>query len=168
MAAAGTAAEAATVAALANRYLAYLHHAWNPELGRFRNFLSYQRQWLEQQGSEDSHGRSVWALGFVLGIGADSDQQQVAMRLFEPALETLRRFTSPRAWAFAMLSSALLLVQAVVEVAVALHVRRAPVHQHHAALPRPSSSAMRVSSALPLIMVCGQSTGEARTLPSIL
>ena len=49
-----------------NRYLAFLWHALNPEQKRFRNFMSYDRRWLEQVGSEDSHGRALWALGTVV------------------------------------------------------------------------------------------------------
>ena len=54
-------------ASLAPRYLAFLEHAFNVKLGRFRNFLSYERHWTEKAGSEDSHGRALWALGSVLG-----------------------------------------------------------------------------------------------------
>ena len=45
------------------RYLGFLAYALNPEAGRFRNFMSYAREWLEEVGSEDSHGRALWALG---------------------------------------------------------------------------------------------------------
>ncbi len=45
------------------RFAAFIQHAWNPDTRRFRNFMSYDRRWLEPQGSEDSHGRTLWALG---------------------------------------------------------------------------------------------------------
>src|SRR3979411_336586 len=51
----------------ASRYLAFLEHAFNPDKKRFRNFLGYDHRWLEEQGSEDSHGRALWALGTLLG-----------------------------------------------------------------------------------------------------
>ena len=51
---------------LGNRYLAFLWHAFNPEQHRFRNFMSYDRRWLEEVGSEDSHGRALWALGTAI------------------------------------------------------------------------------------------------------
>ncbi len=44
-------------------YLAFLASALNRDTGRFRNFMSHGRQWLEDAGSEDSHGRALWALG---------------------------------------------------------------------------------------------------------
>jgi glycosyltransferase involved in cell wall biosynthesis len=88
---------------LASRYLAFLGHALNPENGRFRNFLSYARTWNEAQGSEDSHGRALWALGTVLGRSKDQALRGAAGRLFEIAVPAVVAFTSPRAWAFALL-----------------------------------------------------------------
>ena len=52
---------------LASRYLAFIWYAFNPETGRFRNFMDYQRHWLEEGGSDDSHGRALWALGHGAG-----------------------------------------------------------------------------------------------------
>ena len=88
---------------LASRYLAFLWHAFNPATGRFRNFLSYERQWLEKEGSEDSHGRSLWALGTVLGRSKLADLRGTAGRLFESALPAILNFGSPRAMAFSAL-----------------------------------------------------------------
>jgi hypothetical protein len=88
---------------LASRYLAFLGHSLNPENGRFRNFLSYARTWNEVQGSEDSHGRALWALGTVLGRSQNQARRGAAGRLFEIALPAVIAFTSPRAWAFALL-----------------------------------------------------------------
>jgi glycosyltransferase involved in cell wall biosynthesis len=88
---------------LASRYLAFLWHAFNPATGRFRNFLSYERQWLESAGSEDSHGRSLWSLGTVLGHSKLADLRGTAGRLFESALPAILNFKSPRAMAFSAL-----------------------------------------------------------------
>ena len=88
---------------LASRYLAFLWHAFNPATGRFRNFLSYERQWLEATGSEDSHGRALWGLGTVLGRSKFADLRGTAGRLFESALPAILRFKSPRAMAFSAL-----------------------------------------------------------------
>jgi glycosyltransferase involved in cell wall biosynthesis len=90
-------------AKLASCYLAFLWHAFNPATGRFRNFLSYERQWLEAEGSEDSHGRALWGLGTVLGRSKSPGLRGTAGRLFESALPAIRTFTSPRAWAFSAL-----------------------------------------------------------------
>lgn len=91
------------VRSLAARYLAFVSHAFNRPLGRFRNFMSHPRIWLEQQGSEDSHGRSLWALGTVVGRSADPGRLSLAGALFHDALPAVAQFSSPRAWAFTLL-----------------------------------------------------------------
>lgn len=92
-----------TTGELASRYLAFLGHALDPASGRFRNFLSYARTWSEVQGSEDCHGRALWALGSVLGRSGDQSLRGAAGHLFEIAIPAVVAFTSPRAWAFALL-----------------------------------------------------------------
>jgi glycosyltransferase involved in cell wall biosynthesis len=82
---------------------AFLHYAFAPETGRFRNFMSFDRRWLEAQGSEDSHGRTLWGLGAIVGRTRQTNLRTWAARLFEQALPALEGFTSPRAWAFAVL-----------------------------------------------------------------
>jgi glycosyltransferase involved in cell wall biosynthesis len=88
--------------ALATRYLAFINYAFNHENGRFRNFMDYQHHWLEDYGSEDSHGRSLWALGTVLGRSDTPALQSMAGWLFEQSLPAILETTSPRAWAFAL------------------------------------------------------------------
>ena len=88
---------------LASRYLAFLWLAFDPTTNRFRNCLGYDRQWQEPEGSEDSHGRAIWGLGTVLGRSKDAGLRGAAGRLFELAVPTAVGFTSPRAWAFALL-----------------------------------------------------------------
>ena len=88
---------------LSRRYLAFLWLAFHSESGRFRNFLGYDRQWLENIGSEDSHGRALWALGSVLGRSQDAGLRGAAGRLFEAAIQAALTFRSPRAWAFSIL-----------------------------------------------------------------
>lgn len=88
---------------LASRYLAFVWYAFNAGNGRFRNFMNYQREWLEESGSEDSHGRSLWALGTVLGRSGFPALRSMAGWLFERALPAILDTTSPRAWAFALI-----------------------------------------------------------------
>jgi hypothetical protein len=85
------------------RYLAFLEHAFNPEKKRFRNFLGYDHRWLEDQGSEDSHGRALWALGTLLARSANRGLRGAAGRLFEFSLPAVVEFHSPRACAYALL-----------------------------------------------------------------
>jgi glycosyltransferase involved in cell wall biosynthesis len=87
----------------AERYLGLLWHAFDAESGRFRNVLSYDRRWLDAIGSEDAHGRALWALGTVLGRSEDLGFRGLAGRLFDMALPATLAFSSPRAWAFAVL-----------------------------------------------------------------
>jgi glycosyltransferase involved in cell wall biosynthesis len=88
---------------LASRYLAFLWYAFDPTTKRFRNCLSYERQWQEPEGSEDSHGRAVWGLGTVLGRSKNAGLRGAAGRLFELAIPAAVEFKSPRACAFALL-----------------------------------------------------------------
>jgi glycosyltransferase involved in cell wall biosynthesis len=88
---------------LSHRYLAFLWLAFNSDTGRFRNFLGYDRKWLEDVGSDDSHGRALWSLGKVLGHSRDAGLRGAAGRLFEAAVPATLTFTSPRAWAFCIL-----------------------------------------------------------------
>jgi glycosyltransferase involved in cell wall biosynthesis len=88
---------------LASRFLAFIAYAFNQETGRFRNFMDYQRNWLEESGSEDSHGRTLWGLGTVLGRSNTPALQNMAGWLFEQALPAILDTTSPRAWAFTLI-----------------------------------------------------------------
>jgi hypothetical protein len=87
----------------ASRYLAFLEHAFDAKRRRFRNFLGYDRRWVEDQGSEDSHGRALWALGTVLARSANQGLRGAAGRLFEFSLPAAVEFHSPRACAYTML-----------------------------------------------------------------
>jgi len=88
---------------LANRYLSFLDHAFNDDAGRFRNFMDYNRQWLEEVGSEDSHGRALWALGKTVALSENAGHLTPAVNLFHRAFPAVEAFTSPRAWAFALI-----------------------------------------------------------------
>jgi glycosyltransferase involved in cell wall biosynthesis len=88
---------------LASRYLAFVSHAFHRPSGRFKNFLTYARGWGEPRGSEDSHGRALWALGTVVGRARDPGRQSLAGDLFHTALPALTHLSSPRAWAYALL-----------------------------------------------------------------
>ena len=92
-----------TVRTLENRYLAFVSYAFDRTSRRFRNFLSYGRQWLEPAGSEDSHGRALWALGAVIGRASDPGRYSLASELFHGARPAITTFTSPRAWAYSLL-----------------------------------------------------------------
>jgi len=87
----------------AERYLAFLLHAFRRDTGRFRNWMSFDHRWQDETGSEDCHGRAVWALGSVLGESGREGLRGAAGLLLEAALPAVSGFTSPRAWAYALL-----------------------------------------------------------------
>jgi glycosyltransferase involved in cell wall biosynthesis len=95
--------EKALSEALTSCFAAFVQHAWNPDRKRFRNFMSFDRRWLEETGSEDSHGRTLWALGVAARDDCSPSRNAWAAALFEQALPVVLKFSSPRAWAFALL-----------------------------------------------------------------
>ena len=64
------------------RYLAFIHFVQRPD-GRVRNFVGYNRMFLEEEGSPDSLGRTIWALGHLSSI----DEYYLAI----PAREMVQR-----------------------------------------------------------------------------
>jgi hypothetical protein len=92
-----------TTRSLSSRYLAFVSHALNKDSRRFRNFMAYSREWTEEQGSEDSHGRALWALGAVVGRSREPGCKSLGGELFHAALPAVLEFESPRAWAFTLL-----------------------------------------------------------------
>ena len=88
---------------LTARFAAFVQHAWNPDIRRFRNFMGFNRRWLENSGSEDSHGRTLWALGVCALTDANLSRRTWAASLFAEAMATAEQLRSPRAWAFVLL-----------------------------------------------------------------
>jgi glycosyltransferase involved in cell wall biosynthesis len=88
---------------LASRYLAFVWYAFDTETGGFRNVMDYQRRWLKEGISDDSHGRTLWSLGMVLGRSTSIALHNMAGWMFEQALPAILKTTSPRAWAFALI-----------------------------------------------------------------
>jgi len=95
--------EPGRVRKLATAYAAFLHHAFNLKTKRFHNHLSFDRRWLDEQGSEDCHGRALWALGVGVGRSPYQSFRIMAGQLFALALPAVTEFTSPRAWAFSLI-----------------------------------------------------------------
>jgi glycosyltransferase involved in cell wall biosynthesis len=93
----------AQVYRLATTYAAFLNYAFDRTKSRFRNFMGFDRRWLEEVGSEDSNGRTLWVLGTCVGRSKRRDLQLWASQLFDLALPTINEMTSPRAWAFGLI-----------------------------------------------------------------
>jgi hypothetical protein len=95
--------EPARLRALSTTYLAFLNYAFDDKIKRFHNFLSFDRRWLDEQGSEDCHARALWALGVGVGRSPRRSFQIMAGQLFAQALPVVTTFSSPRAWAFSLI-----------------------------------------------------------------
>ncbi|MGB6946535.1 MAG: glycosyltransferase family 4 protein [Bryobacteraceae bacterium] len=89
--------------AMSTTCAAFLHHAFDAQTKRFHNHMSFDRRWLDAQGSEDCQGRALWALGVGVGRSPFRSFQMMAGQLFAQALPALTEFTSPRAWAFGLI-----------------------------------------------------------------
>jgi glycosyltransferase involved in cell wall biosynthesis len=93
----------ATVDDLIVRYLSFVQHAFDPELGTFRNQMGYDRRWTERTGSADSHGRAIWALGVAAARLEDERLRAIASVLLRDALPYTERALDLRTVAFALL-----------------------------------------------------------------
>ena len=91
------------VRTLATTCAAFLHHAFDFKSRRFHNLMSFDRRWLDEQGSEDCQGRALWALGVGVGRSPYPSFRSMAGQLFALALPAVTEFTSPRAWAFGLI-----------------------------------------------------------------
>jgi len=87
---------------LSGHYLGFLLYAYNEKNGRFRNFMTYSRQWMEEIGSEDAHGRALWCLGKAVAFLQNPGHLAMSTTLFDKALRAVENFHSPRAIAFSL------------------------------------------------------------------
>jgi glycosyltransferase involved in cell wall biosynthesis len=87
---------------LSGHYLGFLLYAYNEKTGRFRNFMTYSRQWMEEIGSEDAHGRAIWSLGKAVSFLQNPGHLAMSTTLFNKALQAVENFHSPRAIAFCL------------------------------------------------------------------
>lgn len=86
-------------------FASFIQHAWNPEAGRFRNFMAFDRSWCEDVGSEDSNGRTLWALGHAVAHAPDAGLRQWARQWYDIAVGPLGQVDYPRSMAFAILGA---------------------------------------------------------------
>jgi len=84
-------------------YLSFLHHAFDPQHRRFRNFMSYDRDWLEKVGSDDSNARALWGLGAAVKFAPHASVRDLATKLFADVIDTVEHLQYPRSWAFALI-----------------------------------------------------------------
>jgi glycosyltransferase involved in cell wall biosynthesis len=83
-------------------YLSYIHYMQNAN-GTFRNFLSFSRNYLDEIGSEDSFGRTIWALGYLLGNAPNDAYYQTGKLMFFNAAPNFEKLKSIRSIANTMI-----------------------------------------------------------------
>jgi hypothetical protein len=83
-------------------YLSFLHDA-QLEDGRFHNFMSYERTWMDAVGTHDSVGRALWSLGYGMRFGQRGSWRRVSKRLFDKGLAAADWLQYPRAQAYAII-----------------------------------------------------------------
>ncbi len=88
---------------LSGNYSAFVNYAFNQETKHFRNFMSYDRKWIEDIGSDDCQGRTIWALGTCAGRSKYPNFHMWGTQLFNQIIPVATELTSPRAWAFSLL-----------------------------------------------------------------
>ena len=96
---------------LAVIYASFLQHAWNGDRGRFRNFMAYDRRWLEEVGSEDSFGRALWSIGVTAAEARSGDLRRWALHLFDQVGPHVGNLPSLRTRAFAILGAEAILAR---------------------------------------------------------
>ena len=109
---------------IAHTALAFLLHAQLPD-GRFHNFMSYGREWLDDVGTEDSCGRAIWALGHASARARSDDWRDRSAAAFERALPTIEAFTFLRPLAYAALGLSAAGERGAVAVAILGRLRAA-------------------------------------------
>jgi len=80
---------------LAPIYLSYINYMQNGD-GTFRNFLSFNRNFLEEVGSEDSFGRAIWALGYLISNAPNDSYSQAGRLMFFSASGNFEKLKSIR------------------------------------------------------------------------
>lgn len=90
-------------------YAAFVQYAWNPDVGRFRNFMAFDRRWCEDIGSSDSNGRAFWSLGVTARDAPMPKHRQWATALFDHCFDPLSELEPTRSRAFLMLGAAAML-----------------------------------------------------------
>jgi len=79
-------------------YLSYIHYM-QLEDGNFRNFLSFNREYLDEVGSEDSFGRTVWSLGYLINCAASNSYREFALELFHRSFKHFKALVHLRGMA---------------------------------------------------------------------
>ncbi len=91
-----------TVQKLIETYLSLLFYMQRTD-GKMHNYLSYHRKFLDEVGSEDCMGRTIWASGYCLDSNLPEETRLLSKEIFDKAFKWSSSFTSPRAKAFSIM-----------------------------------------------------------------
>lgn len=73
-------------------YMSFVHYMQRED-GLFRNFLNFRREYVEEVGSEDAFGRTIWALGYLMRYAPNSSYREFGLDMYRkafPHFSTLR------------------------------------------------------------------------------
>ena len=84
-----------TLVQLLQVYLSFIHYMQTPD-GEFKNFMGYTKICLEERGSEDSFGRTIMALGFLVNEGPTKYLVKTGADIFSRAYPHIENLTSIR------------------------------------------------------------------------
>lgn len=87
------------------RFLSFLLYAHDDSNNAIRNIMNFQREWIDDTVSEDTAGRTIWALGYTLKHAPEDPIRILALNLFKRFINSTEQFTSPRAWAFTIIGT---------------------------------------------------------------
>jgi len=76
-------------------YLSFIHYLQR-ENGNFGNFLSFSRQFLDEYGSEDSFGRTIWALGYLISNAPNDSFKQIGREIYSRSIQYFDKLESLR------------------------------------------------------------------------
>lgn len=88
---------------LISKYMGFVYYAFNGETGLFRNFMSYERKWLDESGAEDCNGRVIFILGYLIKNSKNNSYLALAKNLFDNSIKNMTGFKSPRAISFVIM-----------------------------------------------------------------
>ncbi|MHB8103088.1 MAG: glycosyltransferase family 4 protein [Methanosarcina sp.] len=87
---------------LITKYMSFLEHA-QTDTGHFHNFMSYKREFLDENGSEDTLGRAIYGLGHVVSCSYLSKNiRTLAHTLVSKSCQEMENLSHPRAKAYTM------------------------------------------------------------------
>lgn len=87
---------------LVYKYLMFILNAQNDD-GKFKSFMNYNREFLEEEGSEDCFGRCLWALGRTISSPCIPENiKKTCQYILNKILEHWPKLNSPRAKAYSI------------------------------------------------------------------